>query len=818
MEFDLDRRTAALSVGEFSEFVVGPRESSGGQQGLWRAQIGTHWHQRLHRQTLAGQPTAQAEAPIAGSVAHRGWLITLNGRIDQILPPAESSPRTLREIKTITTPLPADDTALRALYPHYFVQVAAYLALWRIENPDTSVTGQLLFIEIGSGAAQIVRITREEESLFTSRLESLVAFLDLRRQARERLRRLRFRPAFSDLRPGQESTRIDLDAALAAHRFVAFEAPTGFGKTGMLLECALGQLRDGRFSRVIYLTGKSTGQLQVVKTLKTMTAADETPDHPGSGSSTQSLAVWQVRAKSEHCINTTFHCARESCAYLAGAADRWPASGLSRFFLLDDHRRDLDALRVAGRDAFICPYEITRAALAFNDVWIGDYNYVFAPRNRGLFLEQPGFDASQTLLIVDEAHNLPSRVADALSHSMNAADAQATLADLEHSDAGTALRRAWTAWTDLLASLPVCDELVPRIEDDLKDTLQRLAENIAGGFVDYSTLGPVSSERLWQVVELNAWLTESSFPRLLWSPSSGELRFTCLDASTFTGNTLRSFGAVIFSSATFGPSDAFRTAVGLDGDPHIAGSLREQVSVSCASDFSQVVAHTPWRTGAYRIAYDLRVDTSYRKRAVSAATTAATVESLRAAAASAIVVFFPSFRYAESIADALARSGNPLRVAMQPRAMDLAAQAAWVEESLLLSDALFLVLGSGFAESVDLLGGRVTHAMVVGPALPEVNAVQHARMNGLQSEGRDAAFRRVYQIPGMQKVNQAIGRLVRGPGQHAHVLLHCRRFGETAYASLLASDYQFGSNILSDEDLAGWLGSPGFPEPILPPA
>ena len=78
-----------------------------------------------------------------------------------------------------------------------------------------------------------------------------------------------------------------------------------------------------------------------------------------------------------------------------------------------------------------------------------------------------------------------------------------------------------------------------------------------------------------------------------------------------------------------------------------------------------------------------------------------------------------------------------LRVAIQPRLKDLAAQAAWVEESLALADALFLVLGSSFAESIDLLGGRVTHAMVVGPALPEVNAVQRARLAELAGLGRE---------------------------------------------------------------------------------
>jgi Rad3-related DNA helicase len=232
-----------------------------------------------------------------------------------------------------------------------------------------------------------------------------------------------------------------------------------------------------------------------------------------------------------------------------------------------------------------------------------------------------------------------------------------------------------------------------------------------------------------------------------------------------------------------------------------------------------VVAHTPWRADAYDLAYDLRVDTSFRERAQHHATTAGTIAALHAAAvrsfnaqpptpdsaSAAIAVFFPSYAYAEIIAREIDRDHPGVRVALQPRLTDLAAQTAWVEESLVLTDALFLVLGSSFAESIDLLGGRVTHAMVVGPALPEVNAVQRARIAELRDLGREAAFRRVYQIPGMAKVNQALGRLVRAPGQRARVLLHCRRFAELSYAQLLARDYQFGQNISTASELTAWL-------------
>ena len=104
----------------------------------------------------------------------------------------------------------------------------------------------------------------------------LVEFLDARLRARERLRALRFRAPFAVLREGQEQAEGDLRAAFAAGRTaVLLEAPTGFGKTGVLLAFGLGALREGRFERLVYLTGKSTGQLQVVSTLAAMTEAGQ---------------------------------------------------------------------------------------------------------------------------------------------------------------------------------------------------------------------------------------------------------------------------------------------------------------------------------------------------------------------------------------------------------------------------------------------------------------------------------------------------------------------------------------------------------------
>jgi hypothetical protein len=679
MIFDLDKRTAALSVGEFSDFSIGPRDSlGGGSAGIWRAQLGTHWHNELRARAVAEHAAdAEFELPIAGQIFHRGWTLTLTGRIDQVVRGAGTA--TLREIKSVTRELPADEAELRATYPEYFVQVATYAALARFgaltlrtSAAPAHLRAELVFVETASGLAQTLALTPADDAVFRGQLERFTEFLDLRLRARERLRGLRYRPAFATPRPGQETTQAELTALFERQPLVLFEAPTGFGKTGVLLELALGQLRSGHFDRALYLTSNSTGQLQVVRTLQAMTrpegfhvirenqakpsagtSATESPADAAStfhvirenarGAQSVPVAAWHVRNKGEHCVNSTFHCVRDSCAYLAGAAERWAQSGLARFYLDEKHARDLESLRAAGRDARICPYEITRAALAFNDVWIGDYNYVFAPRNRGLFFDQPGFVTARTLLLLDEAHNLPSRVADAYSHAFNAAEAFGVRDELHRVRVPSALSNAWDHWCHFLQHLRPSDALPAADEDDARHLLAEIAKTLGATPIDYAELGPHASDALWAVPSLVDELATSTLPRLWWSPREAELALTCLDAAQAIGATLREFGGVVLASATLTPVDGFATACGVDAPadippatpppaPEKLGALNKRATrklyqqLTSAAELLRVEeahaaaapallrAHTPWRDGAYDIAFDARVDTTFQHR------------------------------------------------------------------------------------------------------------------------------------------------------------------------------------------------------------
>ena len=783
MQFDLDKKRVALAIRDLADFTVGPREQGSVRSSLWRAQLGTQWHNRLRKEYETVNPSAEFEIPIEASIVEKNWIITLSGRIDQLL--KTNSSILLREIKTITDPLPQDESQLRSNYPSYLAQLAAYASLYHnSEKLDTKVPiiAELVFVEIATGITQSLRLLPEDYAVFKAQLSKIAEFCSLQLENRERRKTLHFNSAFSSFRQGQETTLQEISEKISReNRALVLKAPTGFGKTGILLEYALIQLKAGHCERVIYLTSKSTGQLQVVETLKRMTSTDAKPD------TFTSLATWHVRNKFEHCINDTFYCVKESCSYLSQNPEKWDKSGLSRFYLFRNQANDLETLRQAGALAKVCPYEITRTALAFQDVWIGDYNYVFSPTSDSLFGDQIGYAPEKTLLIIDEAHNLSSRVAQVYSHELKAETALSIRQGLDSIHAPLPLINAWDGWAFYLTQLNSCDELDTRVIEEITELLYQLTTITESHGLDYTSLKAREAEAIWNTLRVAEQLKTTQLPLLWWVNKPQELLITCLDPSAVIGSKLSTFGSVILATATPTPVDIF--------------------SSECGIQLSALEAHTPWRKNTYDIAIDTRVDTRFSERKSFYEQTALTITRLirEKKPYRPILVFFPSYQYAEEVMDELKLIQPNAMVSLQSKRTTLSEQHTWLDSAINTTDAIFLILGSSFAESIDSLGGVIDYAMVVSPALPEVNSVKRAQLGLLSNLSKDEAFQRVYRIPGMQKINQALGRLVRSPGQKTRVILHCRRFIEPAFTSLLLLDSEQKYIIKSDLDFEAWL-------------
>ena len=431
------------------------------------------------------------------------------------------------------------------------------------------------------------------------------------------------------------------------------------------------------------------------------------------------------------------------------------------------------------------PWDITKAMLGDAEVVICDYNYVFSPRNQSALKTVPGWDEGDTVLIIDEAHNLPERAAECLSLRDD------YTAALEFTDTLTQFRappswiQATQAWANFLGRLPLSESLSP---DDRMEAMS-LAEKLATLAVDepFNTddLPDPAKQAVWNATAWYDRLDNADLGWLLWSPKPGTLNLDCLTAAKSTGERLQAFGHVLLMTATPGPRGALASECGLESD-----------------DLRKITALAPWRQGAYTVAIDGRVDTRLKTRESHFDLTAAALAEL--ANEGAVAAFFPSYKYAETIVEKLRAKFPKCDVALQPRGLGPDGTARFVEESLQRFTILCLILGGSLGEGVDMLGGRIRSAVVIGPALPEVNALQEARRKMHVEDGSEDAFALAYIRPGMRKVNQALGRLVRAPGHSARVLLHCRRFADEAYRQLLSTEYGDPEILTNDEDFQRW--------------
>ena len=773
MQIDPNERSVQLNVGELASFrnkLVTDNFSSS----HWRAGIGRDWHQTMEQQTRNTHPCARFEIPLSAQWRHCEWLFKIRGRMDQLIPTTDGY--LIREIKTIRHRLPSSEEDLVKHYPDYFAQIAIYLGLASIQTEYTKsvLSASLILIDIDTGTVQTVEIDRPKANMFERQLNAMIPFLQDRRNSLNTLKECKIKPAYNNLRAGQAQLQTILNKSALQAKTVLLEAPTGFGKTGIVLEHALRHMQLGVYNRSIYLSSKSTGQLETIKQLRAMSG--------------ERIRYLQMRNRKEHSIETPTHTRIKQCE--RNSAQPWSDYDIHPIKLFINGTFELENAKDIGAKNGLCPYALTKSCLPYADIWIGDINYVFSPQSKSVFTEAIGFNPSQTLLIVDEAHNLPERVNEALSVEISAAELLFALEELRVSGSPRRFLRTLEELSKQVNKLRANQSLSSSTHYNLLDLCEDIEQQIAQIHVGWNSLPPLVSELVWRIPSLAKCLGVNTQKWLHWSPSNGTLRATCLDASQWISECIEPFGGSILMSATLSPIEHFREDCGI-------------------SNADSIIApgYASWREGAYDVAIDTRIDTRLKNRGDSYITTAQTIAAMiQISTNEPIAVFFSSYQYAQNIEAYLSKLHPEYKVSTQPRRVKLEEQKIFMEQGLKDADALFLVLGSSYSEGIDQLGGRISKAIVVGPALPEVNCVQEARIKALSHLQPEMRFQRVFIEPAMRRIHQAIGRLVRAPEHKAKILLHGKRYAENAYYKQLADEYKTDKRITNQIDLINWLG------------
>jgi len=757
-----------------------------------RGQIGS----AIHAKERSSQRNSEtlAEVPLALVLTRRGLQVRIEGRADLVRPAPSGRRWIVEEIKSLL-PQPAPPSEW-TLDPSHAEQ-ACFYGLLLHKAGKTVVQCTVRYIEAGTGRSRLFDAGFESlqtERLLLERLDRVIELV--REQAAQRKQRQGLARAlpFPHREPREPQRRLmaEVEAACQGHRPMLCSAPTGTGKTAGVLYPLLKRTleTDGQ---LFFLTSRVSQQELALQTLTAMLP-------PGG----PALAV-QIASKERSCPFEHWLCLEDRCPHLEQFRFRLTGSGLiaslRRAGVLSGAQITRESL-AAG----LCPFETTLCLVREATVVVADYNYIFHPT---VALRLPPAGDRPLYLIVDEAHGLPTRVAEERSPRL----------DIPHLDD--------LATTCLGAQSPPLREvglLLAQITRHHRETWKTLEEENAGRrcveaeldrgffervgltletlmpdcFLALSRIGPLgpakpsdrstpSARRLDPLLDalfrLRIFCACAAEPpddfATLWEPNA--LRLLCLNPAAFIRSAIEAFSFSLFMSATLTP---FAFSARLLGVEESASVTLELPSPFPRENRLLLIVPT--------------VETAFRARERDAAAIADLIRRAMALRAGNYLAFFPSFAFRDMVLSHFSPEERH-RVLFQTPAMATGPILRRLRENTSGTLLLAAVQGGVFAEGVDYPGPLAIGAFIVGPGLPQVSPEQKLiEAYYERTDGKGKGFELASVVPGIIRAVQAAGRVIRTETDIGFIMLIGRRFNHKLYRSKLPPFWEPELTVVDD--------------------
>jgi Rad3-related DNA helicase len=629
--------------------------------------------------------------------------------------------------------------------------------------------------------------------------EELYAFYEglldrVERLARQHVERGEIRlPSVSDVkfpyphpREGQVELAERCFRAIRKGRRLFAGAPTGIGKTMSTLYPAVKALGEGLCDRIFYLTAKqSTGREAYAAAGRLFQAGAR-------------LRTVMLHAKDRMCLReggcrtgSTSHCNPVDCPYARGYYDRMSNAVMGLLAAQNGFPRN--SILAAAKEWRVCPYELSLDLSEYCEIIICDYNYVFDP---AVYLRRY-FDAEgergKYVFLVDEAHNLPDRMRDIYSMRLSVTPMEELYARVDPV-ADPKLEEALGALviaTRRLARL--CTENRQKHEDGTESgyylnraPLERYHETLVtvreqlDRFIRSAPEHPLvpGLNDLCGELRQYLYLTECYDDRFLTYvelvKGSVTVQIFCLDPSGVLDMAMNRAASTILFSATLAPIDYFVDLLG-------GGRQAERVELPSPYDPSRLCVTVA--SGVSTRMEDR--DKSYRKVANLIAATVS-------AKAGNYIIYFPSYEYMEKVLERFLARYPDVPHAVQQRHMTPGEREAFLDFFKEDEGKLrvgFCVLGGSFSEGVDLPGSRLIGTVIVGVGIPGLSNERNILRDYYENKC-ERGYDYAYTFPGMNRVLQAAGRVIRREEDRGVVVLIDSRYAEEPYLHLYPSHWQ----------------------------
>lgn len=700
--------------------------------------------------------------------------IELVGRVDIV----DLNRSRLTEIKTTLVPVDklhenqiAQQWAQLLLYGFIFLNsTESTESKSSIKSTLHEVELELLHVNIRADTpSSDVRVV-SSETLTDHAMSALVRYVRWLQHVSERREMLKISAAklqfpHKEFRQGQRHMAAAVFRAARDGQELMCEAPTGIGKTISALFPAGKILGDSDVKQVVYLTAKVAGRLSAVKSLGFLKDAG-----------LQINAV-QIRAKQATCFCSNGGCDRDErgrCPMTLGFFDRLPDARdeLLKIGVIDSAQMD----EIAWQHQ-LCPFELALQMLPWMHVVIADFNYVFDP-----LVRLPHFSEarSDTVLLVDEAHNLVDRSRSMFSAKLSRVQCQiqATACRQTHVTVAKSLDRLVRALSTHRKQLDGDETVSEAANASLARAVSSTVESMVSALGEVPALSESCSELfrdLCRYAAINE-LFGDKHRAITMASTRGKLRevvvtLFCLDASDALSRQYKNFKSCILFSATLRPIVFYRDTLGLPDET------------------AKLVLSSPFDPDRSFHAVADWIDTRYRQREHSLPALLSLITEVSRHKPGNYLVYFPSYAYLNLAYEAFANGSPEIDIWRQTGEQSKAAQQQLLDKLREPGHRIgFAVLGGVFGEGIDFVGDLLIGVIVISTGLPGLDmqtqlVADHYRRQG--HDGYDFAFR----YPGFTRVLQTVGRLIRNENDSGVVVLVDDRFKQPFYGSLYPAEW-----------------------------
>jgi DNA excision repair protein ERCC-2 len=715
--------------------------------------------------TVAGRRTSSYETEIALTGTHRN--LTVRGRADGYDPLA----RRLEEIKTYRGDLARMPANHRTLH---WAQALVYGHLLCRARGLAGLDVALVYFDIGSQKETVLTQThtaRELEIFFVEQCESFLDWAvqeDAHRVARNAaLAALQF--PHGQFRSGQRELAVSVYRAARDGKPLMAQAPTGIGKTlatifPLLKACAADQIE-----RVFFLTAKTPGRALALDAIETLHRS------AASSSGRLPLRTLELVARDKACEHPDKACNGDSCPLARGFYDRLDAA---RATALDSPRLDRAAVREAALSHEICPYYLAQELARWADVVVGDYNYYYDGSAMLYALTQ--INQWRVGVLVDEAHNLLDRARHMYTASLDQAAFRAA-----RKNAPTTLRRPLERLQREWSALKRAQTDTYRVYDDVPGKLLQAAQNLIGAVTDQLADAPLSIDETSLRFFFDAMhfvtLAEQFGEHSIFDITLSADRYAPRDKTSAT-LCVRNVIPAPFLAPRYA---AAHTTVMFSGTLNPYHFYRDTLGLPDHTQWLDVEG--PFRAEQLEVRVAAKVSTRWRDRERSLAPIVDLIATQYASQPGNYLGFLSSFDYLQQVVELMRERHPALPVWAQQPGMDEAARDAFLARFRTMNQGVgFAVLGGAFSEGVDLVGQQLIGAFIATLGLPQMNDVNE-QMRRTMDAKFGSGYDYMYLYPGLRKVVQAAGRVIRTEQDRGVVHLIDDRYRRPEVRRLLPS-------------------------------